>query len=460
MVRDTKAKSSGLRREVGFFGVLGQSVAGVAPTTTPTINVALVFAVAGSGSWFAYLIATFGMLLVALNLRHFARNFSGAGSLSEFAGHGLGPLAKLVTAWALLIAYITVSAATLAGSTAYLSALFASAGLSLPILFWVAVEGAIAVLFAFRDIRLSTLAMLALESFSILLVVLLGLAILHRQGLAVDLSQFDTGNLASGGLNNALLIAVLSFAGFEAAATLGDESKRPLRDIPRALVLTPLLAGLFFVFSAYVIVLGFNRYDIAVATSSAPLDDLAHALDLPGLGTLVALGTAISLFTCVVATMLAASRIAFALARQGNLPDVIGRLDRRSRPIVGVGISAFLVMSLTLALASFAKPLDIYDWLGTFGTYGCVIAYAMVCAAAPVYLRRSGELRVHHTIIAAVALALLGFVVFGSIYPVPAPPMNLLPWIFALLLGAGTLYSLLRHRGLRRAGSQLTAGPG
>jgi amino acid transporter len=440
--------------------VLGQSVAGVAPTTTPTINVALVFAAAGSGSWFAYLIATCGMLLVALNLRHFARNFSGAGSLSEFAGHGLGPLAKLVTAWALLIAYITVSAATLAGSTAYLSALFASAGLSLPILFWVAVEGAIAVLFAFRDIRLSTLAMLALESFSILLVVLLGLAILHRQGLAVDLSQFDTGSLASGGLNNALLIAVLSFAGFEAAATLGDESKKPLRDIPRALVLTPLLAGLFFIFSAYVIVLGFNRYDIAVATSSAPLDDLAHALDLPGLGTLVALGTAISLFTCVVATMLAASRIAFALARQGNLPDVIGRLDRRSRPIVGVGISAFLVMGLTLALASFAKPLDIYDWLGTFGTYGCVIAYAMVCAAAPVYLRRSGDLRARHAIIAAVALALLGFVVFGSIYPVPAPPMNLLPWIFALLLGAGTLYSLLRRRGLHPAGGRLTAGPG
>ena len=129
MVREDKGERSKLRREVGFFGVLGQSVAGVAPTTTPTINVALVFAVAGSGSWFAYLIATCGILLVALNLRHFARNFSGAGSLSDFAGHGLGPLAKLIAAWALLIAYVAVSAATLAGSAAYLSALFASAGL-------------------------------------------------------------------------------------------------------------------------------------------------------------------------------------------------------------------------------------------------------------------------------------------------------------------------------------------
>ncbi|MBL8905804.1 MAG: APC family permease [Rhizobiales bacterium] len=454
MVRDSEAKDSGLRREVGFFGVLGQSVAGVAPTTTPTINVALVFAVAGSGSWFAYLIATCGMLLVALNLRHFARSFSGAGSLSDFAGHGLGPLAKLITAWALLIAYIAVSAATLAGSAAYLSTLFVSAGLSLPIVFWVAVEGSVAVLFAFRDIRLSTLAMLALECFSILLVILLGLAILHRQGLAVDLSQFDTGNLASGGLGNALLIAVLSFAGFEAAATLGDESRKPLRDIPRALVLTPLLAGLFFVFAAYVIVLGFNRYNIAVATSSAPLDDLAHALNLPGLGTLVALGTAVSLFTCVVATMVAASRIAYALSHQGDLPEIIGRLDRRSRPTIGVGISALMVMGLTLALAIFAKPLDIYDWLGTFGTYGCVIAYAMVCAAAPVYLHRNGLLRASNAIIAAVALSLLGFVVTGSVYPVPEAPLNILPWLFAVLLGAGTLYSLARRRGRDAATSE------
>ena len=198
MVREAKSERSKLRRSVGFFGVLGQSVAGVAPTTTPTINVALVFDVAGSGSWFAYLIATCGMLLVALNLRHFAQRVSGAGSLSEFARHGLGAAGQLITAWALLLAYITVSAATLAGSAAYLSVLFASAGLSLPILFWVAVEGAVAVVFAFRDIRLSTLAMLALEGFSIVLVLLLGLAILHRQGLAVDLAQFDTGNLPRG----------------------------------------------------------------------------------------------------------------------------------------------------------------------------------------------------------------------------------------------------------------------
>ncbi len=116
-------------------------------------------------------------------------------------------------------------------------------------------------------------------------------------------------------------------------------------------------------------------------------------------------------------------------------------------------------MVLTVTLASFAKPLDIYDWLGTFGTFGCVIAYAMVCAGAPVYLHRSGRLRLHHVIIAVGALALLGFVLFGSVYPIPAPPLNVLPWLFAALLAAGTLYSLDRRRTLRRNVARIATVP-
>ena len=55
---------SGLRRSLGFPGVIGQSVAGESPTATPAINIAIVFIAAGSGSWLAFLIATAAILLV------------------------------------------------------------------------------------------------------------------------------------------------------------------------------------------------------------------------------------------------------------------------------------------------------------------------------------------------------------------------------------------------------------
>ncbi len=389
-----ESETPGLHRSVGFLGVLGQSVAGVAPTTTPTINIALIFVVAGSGSWLAYLIATVAIFLVAFNLVPLARRFSGAGSLSDLVAHGLGATGRLWTAWALLLAYLAVAVATLGGCTNYISMLFSSVGVSLPLVVWVALMGGLAAVFAFRDIRLSTGLMLALECVSLTLIFLLCVMILVRQGIAVDVSQFDLKGLSAGGMSNAMLIGVLSFAGFEAAATLGAEARQPLRDIPRVLLLTPLLTGLFFVFSAYVIVLGFNHYGIAVATSEAPLDDLAHALHRPGLGVLVALGAAISLFACVIATMVAASRMVFALARQGALPAALGQVrGPHSAPQRAVALSGSIILVVALALATFAKPLDIYDWLGTFGTFGCVIAYALTCIATPLYLRRQGELR-------------------------------------------------------------------
>lgn len=437
-----------LERSVGALGVLGQSVAGVAPSTTPTINIALVFAAAGSASWLAYLVATLAVLLVALNLVPFARRFAGAGSLSEFVAHGLGPTGRLVTAWALLIAYLAVPIATLAGCAGYLQAIFRMAGLEVPTILLVAVAGAGAAALALRDVRLSTVLMLALEGASMLLVMLLGFAILARQGMAVDLSQFSLEGLSMSGMNGALLIGVLSFVGFEATATLGAEARRPLVDIPRTLLLAPLITGVFFVFSAYVIVLGFNRYGIAAATSSAPLDDLARALHLPGLGLLVSVGAAVSLFTCVVATLVASSRVAFSLARQNALPAVLGRLDpRHDAPTIAVWVAVAICLTASFGFALFAAPLDVYDWLGTFSTFGCILAYGLTAVAMPVFMRREGTLRAWHVAVSVLALAVLAYVLYGSVWPVPAAPFDLLPWLFLALLVLGVGWSTLLRRG-------------
>lgn len=446
----TASEAAGLRRSVGFVGMLGQSVAGLAPSTTPTINIALVFAAAGSASWLAYLIGTVAVLLVALTLVPFARRFAGAGSLSEFVAHGLGPNARLVTGWALLLAYLAVPVATLAGCAAYLEAIFKMAGLSVPTVVLVAVAGVGAAALALRDVRVSTVLMLALEGLSMLLVTLLGFAILSRQGIAVDLSQFSLDGVSMAGMNSALLICVLSFVGFEAAASLGGEARRPLVDIPRTLLLAPLITGVFFVFSAYVIVLGFDRYDIAVATESAPLDHLARALDLPGLGLLVSVGAAISLFTCVVATLVASSRVAYALASRGALPAVLGRLDPvRGAPSTAVWVAVVIGLGFSLTLTSFARPLDVYDWFGTFSTFGCILAYGLTAIAMPIFLRREGQLRPHHAIVSALALAVLAYVLYGSVWPVPPAPLDVLPWIFVglMVLGVGGSVLLGRRAG-------------
>src|SRR3712207_8231975 len=50
----------------------------------------------------------------------------------------------------------------------------------------------------------------------------------------------------------------LSFAGFEAAATMGEEAREPRRDIPRAILGVAIFGGLYYVFVTAVEVMGFG----------------------------------------------------------------------------------------------------------------------------------------------------------------------------------------------------------
>lgn len=78
------------------------------------------------------------------------------------------------------------------------------------------------------------------------------------------------------GVGYAVVFAVLSFAGFEAAATLAEEAGQPGRAIPIALLGSVVLAGLFFVFASYIQVVGFGMENMkALAADEAPLNTLA-----------------------------------------------------------------------------------------------------------------------------------------------------------------------------------------
>lgn len=98
---EAKPSVSGLRSECLPFGeLLAQSVANIAPTATPTINLALVFASAGNGTWLAYVIATIGLVFVGLNINQFARRSASPGSLYSYIAKGLGSTTGVICGWA------------------------------------------------------------------------------------------------------------------------------------------------------------------------------------------------------------------------------------------------------------------------------------------------------------------------------------------------------------------------
>ncbi len=443
-----EAKPAGLKRSLGYAGVLGQSIACVAPTATPAVNIALVFVAVGSGTWLVFLISTVAILLVSWNIAPLARSGSTTGSLSDFVGRGLGETWRIITGWILLLTYLSTAVAVLAACVGYLASLLAALGAVVPQPLLVGLVGGIASVLALRNVRVSTALMLGLELLSITLVLLLCAAILFRQGWVADVSQLRVEGISFEGMKGTLLIGILSFAGFETAAVLGDEARDPLRTIPRALFATPLLAGLFFVFSAYVLVLGFNHYGVNVSATETPLDVLADRIERPGLGILISFGATISLFGCTIATLLATSRIAYSLARDKALPSVLAAVnERHCIPRNAVLAAVAIVLPACIAFASAAKSMDIYDWFGTFATFGFVSAYILTCVSSPLVLARERRLPAAQLAASIAAILVLGYVLFTSVYPAPAAPMNYLPYLFLGTLSAGACFSIwLRAR--------------
>ena len=97
----------GLRREIlSPMETLAQSVSTMAPTTTPAATIPLVFALAGNGTWLAYVLATVAVLLVGLCIARYARLSASPGSLYTYASLTLPPWLAAAVAWSLLLAYV------------------------------------------------------------------------------------------------------------------------------------------------------------------------------------------------------------------------------------------------------------------------------------------------------------------------------------------------------------------
>ena len=79
----------------------------------------------------------------------------------------------------------------------------------------------------------------------------------------------------------AIVICIFSLVGFESATTLGGEAKRPLRNVPRAVIWSLLITGAFMVFMSYVEVFATSHMGLTLGTLTTPLNTIASAYKVP-----------------------------------------------------------------------------------------------------------------------------------------------------------------------------------
>jgi amino acid transporter len=151
-----------------------------------------------------------------------------------------------------------------------------------------------------------------------------------------------------------LVFGFLSFAGFEAASTLGEETTNPRRDIPRAILGVAIFGGIYFVIVTAVEAMGFGTSTKGVGAfvaSQSLIGDLGRMYVSSWIGNIITIGAMVSAFSCALACCVGASRLVFALSRDGLLHDRLARVapGRRTPTLstAAVVLAAYVIIAFT-----------------------------------------------------------------------------------------------------------------
>lgn len=388
-------EEQGLERKLGLAEALGLSLSIVGPSMAMAFNVSLVVRAAGTAAPLAFIIGTLAMGMVAISFVKFSRRIAHAGSAYAYIGKAFGWRWGMVAGWTLLLSYLTYAAGATALIGNFVDAAFRNYSTQVHGVWFV--SGAAGLLLAgvcaYRDVRLASRLMLLLEALSVLAIIFLCLAILAEVAGSVGLSiePFKPAtNKHWSGIGYGMVYCVLSFAGFEGVATLGEEARNPHRNIPVAILGTCVVSGAFYVFVSYSQVVGIGIDSTRkLADASAPLNDLAIKYVSRTFATAIDLATALSAFSCVLGSLSAAARLLFALSRAGmrekmgnasSVPDALAR---------AVIFTVLPCLASFVVYAPFIGPANYCSYLLTIGTLALILVYICMTAAELSYSFRT-----------------------------------------------------------------------
>jgi amino acid transporter len=484
-----------LSRELNLWEAVGISVALMAPSMAANINPQGMVGSVGRAIPLTFAIATVGILLVSYTFVRLTQRFNHSGSVYGFVGATLGPRAGVVSGWGLMGTYTFYAIVTSTASARFLLAFLDSTGIwNSPPDWFALVLVAIVLLGVLRltisPVRLGTRLLLIVEATTVALILIVAVVVLAKlAGHHVPAGSESTGvsgspfSLPSGTGVSTLFLGVvfgfLSFAGFEAASTLGEETRNPRRDIPRAILGTAIFGGIYFVFVTWVEVLGFGTSDkglTAFGSSGSLFGDLGTRFVGSWLGDLISLGAAVSAFGCALACAVGASRLLFAMARDGIAPAPLARVSPTRRTPVAAA-TAIVVTAAVIEVLMWivyrsgvansspdyvATSLSVFLAAGVIGTLVLLVVYllASIGVIRLLFFGPARTVAVWEAVVPVAGLVVLGYTLYRNVIPLPQGKSLVAPVVAAVWLLVGLAFVLAAPRVARRAGERLTADEG
>lgn len=384
---------------VGLPAVLFQSITHMAPGIAVAFSVIFAAGYAGGSTPLAVLFALIGCLCVAVSIGQLAQHLPSAGGLYTYTANGLGPYVGFLVAWAFMLSEPIVAAFVYDVFGNLIASTFES-NLHWPAWIWapaVVLIGLLVWYLVYVGIKISTEAGVALGIFEIVVFVALALTLIVKAGSHNTLQVFGVHYHNSNGLGSVfpgMIYAVLAFIGFEASAPLGEEAEDPKRTVPRAVILSCLLIGIFYLLCYYAATVFFGPARMASsflgANNGDPWTMMSRQVWNWG-WVIVFLALVNSSIANANAGANAATRVAYAMARIHLLPQSLAAIHPRYRtPYIAIHVQAILSIVLALGLGILLKgqPLNGVALLGTVATIIVIPIYILIDVACMVYYLR------------------------------------------------------------------------
>lgn len=466
----SEKESTSLRHDkIGFFEVIALSVAILAPTFASSMNFGMIASNAGYGVSLVFVISVVALLLVSTAFVKFGQRVSSAGSVYTYIETGLGKHVGTVSGWALLLTY----GCWTAGCSSAFGYLFSQfilevSGVEIPWIVWTLAALVLIWAITYFDIALSTRLMLVIELVAVVLlligIVSIAVQVAGSTGLSAVPFQVDHDYPVTG-IGAGMVAAVLSFGGFEGAASLGEESRNPKRYIPVAILSTVIFAGIIYIFVSWV---EMNAYGIspegleAFQNSGSAVVELCSRF-LPGwFTTLITLFISISAFSTALGSMTASSRALYQLGKDGKVARIFGTTHayHGTPAVADTTIAVITIIVPIVFYAATAGRIDgfmVFQYVGTIGTIALILDYLLTCVAAIAYFGVRRHEWTWQCVLPGIGAVILLYALWSNVAPSALEfPFSVFPYVVLAFLVAGYVVTRIE---CRRNGVSMKADP-
>ena len=451
------------RGVLGIMDISAATMANIGPAMSFFFGFGFLALTAGVASPLTIVAAGIAIALLGNTLAQFSRAQPSTGGFITFVGKAFGGTSAVATALLAGIGYIIAMSSVIAISGGFLSiTLNYYLGWNIPWGIFTVILTAGAVYMMIRGVSISTKVAGLFFAFEMLVLVVVSVAALIKNGGHLSLIPFEPSHITKGmsGLAAGFPLAVYLFIGWENSAALAEETDNPRRNVPRAVFTSVVIMVLSYVLFAYATVSGFGYNVTKLGNAPIPFISVAHAT-LGVLAFFAYLAGMTSTLGALIAGTNSQARLVFNAGREGLLPGWIGRVYQGRRTpmnaiLTFVGISLVIIGGWALGHVlsghtggSALDPITYFAESSTMGTILVLVVYLLSNLALPFYYRRYRPAEfsvIKHGVLPVLGAAAIVVPLYYLAKPGQPTPYNWFPYAGLIVVVVAAVYAFVLNR--------------